>query len=329
MNKIDPKNIPAKACTLSGGRFEFGDNGDNAKTRPVRLVARSHEFVDHWFWGKCVHDFSGMILSKDRIPIDYCHDDKDIIGYANKREVTDAGLILSGALVPWKDSDRATEVAFKAENGVPYEASIAFGGDGMKFEFVEEGQIATANGRDYEGPCIVFRQWPLRGVAICPHGADKHTAALFAAAETFTGEAIAATQETETMTTETQPEKVETVEATKPEVEGATTELSQPVETTAAEVEAEPGTEAPAEQPRTIDATEFAALVGEFGADIASRVVLADGGRAEALQFKAEALETRVKALEAENASLSQLSAGTPARRSDEPANKKKSIWSK
>ena len=43
----DLSRIPAGACVLAVGEFELGDNGDGAKTAPVRLVARSGKPIEH------------------------------------------------------------------------------------------------------------------------------------------------------------------------------------------------------------------------------------------------------------------------------------------
>jgi hypothetical protein len=127
MNTKDFSNIPAKACILSVGEFALGDNGETAKTAPLSMVARSGKPIEHWFWGRVVHDLSGMKLHKSRLAVDYCHDDKEIIGYLNKFDSTSGDLVTSGALIPFKDSDRATEIIHKMKAGVPYEASINFG----------------------------------------------------------------------------------------------------------------------------------------------------------------------------------------------------------
>ena len=190
----DFSRIPAGACVLAVGEFELGDNGENAKTAPVRLVARSGKAIEHWFWGRVVHDLAGMHLSKSRVPIDYVHDAKEIVGYLNKFDSTSGDLVTSGALVPFKDSDRATEIVHKMKAGVPYEASINFGGDGIKIEDVPDGMVAQVNGYQFAGPGIIVREWPLRGVAICPYGADANTesAALAGAnAKTYTATAYA------------------------------------------------------------------------------------------------------------------------------------------
>lgn len=179
------KQVPASALQFSVGAFELASNGESAKSAPFRMVARSGKPIEHWFWGNVVHDLDGMRLHKNRLPIDYAHDAKEVIGYANHFESESGDLVVSGALVPFKDSDRATEIIHKQREGVPYEASINFGGDGIKLEEVRDGQSVQVNGYQFSGPGVVIREWPLRGIAICPYGADANTSTEFAAQTQF------------------------------------------------------------------------------------------------------------------------------------------------
>jgi len=178
-------HVPAGALRMVVGPFELGDNGENAKSAPIRMKARTAQPIQHWFWGKVVHDMAGMRLHKERLPIDYVHDPGEVIGYLNHFHVGADGLEVSGALVPFKESDRATEIIHKARAGVPYEASIYFGGDGLKVEEVAQGQAAQVNGFQFDGPGIVIREWPLRGVAVCPYGADMNTRSELAQGESI------------------------------------------------------------------------------------------------------------------------------------------------
>jgi hypothetical protein len=170
------KTVPVAALRFNVGEFVIDNrNGENAKSAPVTLKARSGQPIDHWYWGKVVHDLSGMKLHKPRLAIDYNHNADEVIGYLNHFDVSSGDLIARGALVPYKGDDRATEILFKAQQGVPYEASIFFGGDGILVEEVAEGHVAEVNGYKLEGPAAIIREWPLRGVAICPYGADANT----------------------------------------------------------------------------------------------------------------------------------------------------------
>ena len=167
--------IPSAACQFAGGEVAIGDNGEKAKTAPVKIKARSGQPLEHWFWGRVVHDLAGMRLNKSRLPIDYAHNDSEVLGYLNHFDSESGDLLASGALIPFSENDRASEVLFKMREGVPYEASIFFGGDGIKVQEIAEGEVSPVNGYDFAGPGVIIREWPLRGVAICPYGADANT----------------------------------------------------------------------------------------------------------------------------------------------------------
>jgi|TARA_A100001037_G_scaffold40607_1_gene31720 hypothetical protein len=167
---------PSNAFTLSGEcQVNFSHSDGESNSHKVTLLARSSQPIEHWYWGNVVHDLDGMRLTKDRIPLDFNHDANEIIGYLDEFEVTKEGLVCRGELTPFKDDDRASEIIFKAKAGVPWEASIAFGGDGIKVENIAKGASAKVNGYELEGEAAVIRSWPFRGCAICPQGADENT----------------------------------------------------------------------------------------------------------------------------------------------------------
>lgn len=174
----DFTNVPAHAFEFKAD-VQIGDNGDNAKTAPVKMLARSSKPIEHWYWGRVVHDMAGMVLSKPKLPIDYCHCQDEALGYLNKFDVTPEGLVTSGAITPFSEDDRASEVLYKSKAGVPYEASINFYGDGTVIEEIPRGFSTQVNGTMFEGPGVVVRKWTLRGVAICLYGADQNTVTEF------------------------------------------------------------------------------------------------------------------------------------------------------
>jgi hypothetical protein len=171
------KTVPAKACQFAAD-LQVRVNSDDSKTAPITLVARSGEAVCHWYWGNVVHDLGGMTLAKPRIPLDYCHDDDEVIGYANKFDTSTGELVATGALIPYSPDpeDKATEIIYKAQQGVPYEASIFFDGP-LVVEEVSENATTFVNGEEMSGPITVIRQWTLRGIAVCPYGNDPNTSA--------------------------------------------------------------------------------------------------------------------------------------------------------
>lgn len=329
--KRDFSAIPAGACVLTVGEFELGDNGENAKTAPVRLVARSGKPIEHWFWGKVIHDLSGMHLHKPRLPIDYVHDSKEVIGYLNKFDASSGDLVTSGALVPFKDSDRATEILHKMKAGVPYEASINFGGDGIKVQEIGDGEVAEVNGAQFDGPGVIVREWPLRGVAICPYGADANTASAALAgdnAKTYKA-AVSTAKEAETeavMSDDKKPVEVAAqAETPAPAVEKKTELAVQPTEAK----KAEGATAAPVEAPKAVEAAsalsreEFGRIADKFGDKIAARIMREGGDFAKAAVLAFDEVSAECKRLQGEVARLSSGATADPVKVVPAPADGK------
>lgn len=142
---------------------------------PCRITARTGGVANHPYWSNpTVHDFAGMV-APDKIPIDYGHDDAEVIGYADSIDTSTGNLILSGVLLSMAPGDRAAEVYAKAKEGVPYQASIVMGMEPLSVEEVGAGMSALVNGQTVDGPVTIFRAFQLRGVSILPHGADSDT----------------------------------------------------------------------------------------------------------------------------------------------------------
>lgn len=204
------KQIPIAALEFAAD-LEMGDNGEGAKTIPIKVKARGAQAVDHWYFGRIVHDLAGMSLSKPRLAIDYCHREDEVMGFANKFE-TEGGLVASGALTPFQDKDRASEVIFKSQHGVPYEASIFFDPAELVLEEVPQGMSVPVNGLQFAGPGVVARQWTLRGLAVCPYGQDKNTAVEFSAGKHPTEVTVRFTQTEQPPAAEAAPAAVEPAE---------------------------------------------------------------------------------------------------------------------
>jgi hypothetical protein len=117
---VENKTLPLAACRLSAEVADVGKDsakeGDATKT-PVRLVARSTEPVQGW-WGAVYHDLAGMQIELP-LPLDYCHEYDEIVGAAEKSEITDEGLICDGFLISLAPLDRADEVVKKSRAAFP------------------------------------------------------------------------------------------------------------------------------------------------------------------------------------------------------------------
>lgn len=348
----ETREIPAGACILNAGEFTFERKNESDKSGALRMVARSGKPIEHWYWGNVVHDLSGMTMHKGKIPVDYVHDPKEIIGYLNHFDHSTGDLVASGALVPFKENDRATEIMHKMAAGVPYEASINFGGDGIKVEEIAAGQVAQVNGYEFAGPGMIVREWPLRGVAVCPYGADSNTesAATFAnsnakikasvtSAPKPTEEAVMSNDNPVDVATAEVPEPEQmseteaTEEATVENVTAEATELEATEELAAVEneetVEATQDDDATAEsaveltadeapvEAQALSADEFIRIADKFGNDIAAQIVRDGGDYAKALELHADSLATKLATAEAQLAEATMKSAGSPVRVSE------------
>jgi hypothetical protein len=301
MNESKFKEIPEAACRFYGGEVVFKDNGPDAKSGKVRIKARSGQPIEHWYWGRVVHDLAG-VRHKPRIAIDYAHNDSEVLGYVNHFEAETNDLWLTGAMTPWRDDDRASEVMFKMREGVPYEASIFFGGDGIKLQEVAEGEVAPVNGFQFDGPGIIVREWPLRGVAICPYGADQNTEAVSLSGGKKFSAIIVGTENKEEGNMSEQPKAVEVeavaeaqaVEAPAVETE-AVNEMSETVVAEAEPVAVEAEPEPHPEQSEASATAERDALKANL--DKAQTESAEFKGRAETAEAKLAAAEKEIAAL--------------------------------
>lgn len=174
------EKIPLSAFKFASEDVSISE-GANSEAE-ITVLARSGKPINHWYWGAIVHDMQGF-RSKSKVCFDYCHDDEQIIGYADKQEPSNEGLTLAGKLVSIMPGDRADVVMKQGAAGVPFEASIFF--DEAVLEWIPEGTTTEVNGSQFAGPGVVAREWRLRGCAICPYGADGETESEFADASAF------------------------------------------------------------------------------------------------------------------------------------------------
>ena len=324
--------IPASACTLVVGDFELTSNGENSKSSKLKLIARSGRPVKHWYWGSVVHDLSGMHMHKSSLSVDYVHDPKEIIGYLNHFDIDSGDLVASGALTPSKHMtpDRALEIIDKMAQGVPYEASINFGGDGIKVQEIAEGELAEVNGYQFEGPGVVVREWPLRGVAICPYGADMNTeSTVFSETNKVFSASVVTDQKATTGVEAMNKEAEDAAKLAEAEATAAAEKLeAEKIEAEAQAVEAAKLAEAKAEA-EAIEAAKLKAkeenkgkefsvevfnqITEEFGAEVAAQTVAAGGDYSSALKLHSDAITAENVELKAKIKELEASGKGKPA----------------
>jgi hypothetical protein len=173
---VSVKRVPASACRLRCGSVDLlardVEHAQADSPPQASILARSGQAVPHWYWGNLVNDLAGMQQINERLPLDYCHDQGEILGYAEQWSKDSGDLTCVGTLLT-EQSERAAEVVNLSRSGVPYQASISF--MPLAIEELKAGQSAQINGRLVEGPAAVIRRWQLTGLAVCPRGADPNT----------------------------------------------------------------------------------------------------------------------------------------------------------
>ena len=139
----------------------------------LNITVLASDYISQ-FWGRVVFDYSTLKFP-ERAALDYDHWDDEIIGYIENFRATDEAVTADAVLLDESPSDRATEVAYNLANGVPYEASALIDLESATETEVLNDAVETVNGRELRGPFTLYRGATLRGVAVCPHGADAKT----------------------------------------------------------------------------------------------------------------------------------------------------------
>lgn len=153
-------------------------NDADATTR-VRLTVLAADALERWGLGRFAFEFATTRPLRERLALDYDHDDGAVVGYAEGFESSDDGIFCDATILGGPDAPaRARELAFCLKNGVPFEVSPLVDFSTATMESVPDGATVRLNGREIAGPLDVARGATIRGVAICPHGTDPKTAAL-------------------------------------------------------------------------------------------------------------------------------------------------------
>ncbi|MBP3557347.1 MAG: hypothetical protein J6K20_06540 [Thermoguttaceae bacterium] len=154
-----------------------------APTAPFRAVALTGNVLRHGVPTRdggretleFVVDLATVAPTRTPLVVDYNHDPAEIVGAARVR-ADGFALLADGELTPFLSDDRASEIISKAARGVPYGISPTFDFAAAERVDVGPGETFEANGRQYVGPVVVFRNAPLLGLSVCPYPTDDGTA---------------------------------------------------------------------------------------------------------------------------------------------------------
>jgi hypothetical protein len=312
---VEKKNVPANAMRFDAGRVQFADGEVVGQTNsaPIKMLGRSAEPINHWYWGKIIHDMAGFRTDHDKVPIDWSHDStwEEGIGYLDNFTADKKGLNVEGMLVSIEPDDRAAKIMKKSAAGVPYQASIFFRPE--RLEQVPEGFSAEVNGYTVEGPAIIVREWALRGMAVCLYGADHRTNSQFSDGDEVAVEIFSMESEmTKSKSSETKSETKLTDDPANPETK--LTDINPPVVVPTQQSEA----------PTIDDArTELKKFVAKFGAENGAKYFADNVSFADAMELHVGELQKQLTAKDAEieavNTKLKSIDRGesTPAKFND------------
>ena len=129
----------------------------------VKIKVITSSILEHPGLGRFRVKTETATPSKDRVPLDYNHNEEEVIGYVENFQCTEDAITADGVvLIGDESSDAAKTFAQNIEGGVPFEASAFL--DLSEAESVELEDGVT----EWSGALI-------RGVAICPYGTDRKT----------------------------------------------------------------------------------------------------------------------------------------------------------
>lgn len=288
--------------------FVTSDSAPQEDEHRVEIMARTPGIVNHWYWGRMIHDMAGC-RHKDTLPLDWRHDPDEIIGYVDAVTADDNGLSVSALVQSLERGDRASTIIRRGRKKTPYEASIHWDEWDNLLEYLDKGFVATVNGLQVEGPLVIAREWTLRGIAITPYGVDSTTNTQFSAGSSV-----------ESIPVSLQPFKdAMSKETTSP---AATTADKEPTKDSAAQTQpagakAEQKPAPPADAHRDAARGELARYMERFGTERGAEYFRdsVDYGQAceREIDFLRKQLATRDSELATERGKIQSLSLGEQA----------------
>lgn len=153
---------------LSADAFE---EAEGRKPGEVEIVAYTGDAVKSWF-GPIIVDLAGR-KAGEKHPLLRQHNPEKALGVANSAEVVDNELLVRGQIAV-KTSEGA-DVRELSRIGFEWQASIGF--DVLRLEEIEDGVSVEVNGRVFEGPGRIVREWEHAETSLVIWGRDPATSA--------------------------------------------------------------------------------------------------------------------------------------------------------
>ncbi|MEM9656960.1 MAG: hypothetical protein AAF961_01235, partial [Planctomycetota bacterium] len=154
--RLGCRNVPSELRGEAQGSADFlaaAEGDEDAPERFRMVLYNGGRMRPSGFFHDVVVDLSGLRVAAGKRPSYLDHDRRRIVGHLDSvtvgaRQVTAEGVV-SGA------GEAAREVLDSSAKGFPWKSSL--GGQIQEIVFVERGEKASANGRNWQGPCYVVR----------------------------------------------------------------------------------------------------------------------------------------------------------------------------
>lgn len=141
------------------------------KAKVVILTGQPIERAD---LGRFVVDLATITTHKDRLSVDFDHDEQLPLGYIENIEYIEGiGLVGVATFSAPNENDKAAEILQRLIDGFPFEVSPTL--ELYEPETLADGEKTTINGYEVEGELDIYRNVKLRGVGIVLFGTDPNT----------------------------------------------------------------------------------------------------------------------------------------------------------
>lgn len=152
---------------------------DESKVPTFKMTAYNGGEMNVRFWPHpVVIDLAGMRIPEQQLPIRFNHDSWTGIGHTTMVEVTGGSKLQAEGMIS-RDTEHAREVVASAKRGFPWRASV--GASAEEFDFIQEKQKVTVNGKKFTGPIYVVRKSELGEISFVDAGADRKSSVKIAA----------------------------------------------------------------------------------------------------------------------------------------------------
>lgn len=129
----------------------------------VKITVITSSILEHPGLGRFRIKTETAAPSKERVPLDYNHNEEEVIGYVENFQCAEDAITADGVvLIGGEPSDAAKTFAQNIDGGVPFEASALLDLSEAESVKLEDGVT------EWTGALI-------RGVAVCPYGTDRKT----------------------------------------------------------------------------------------------------------------------------------------------------------